>query len=447
MNTACTGPFDYLTESGWVDRPRALEADIEGELRCDVVVIGGGICGMAASLQLARRGVDVVLLESDLCGWGASSRNSGFLTNTVAVGPQLLATVYRHRIRELVGFADSAVRFTEDLMSRLAIDCDYAQTGIVRAAVTPGQLRSARHMAKILASAGAQSEFVDGRDAGLPPAFIGGIRECIGGEMNPGQYCLGLRRAVIASDARVFEQTPVRGVQENSSEVVVTVPRGRVRAERVLVATNAYSDALTVTPRNLLKRVWVTLVETEPLAPERIESTGWTSPTPIATQHLLLESYRITPRNTILFGTRRVQTTQRGPLRARQPDPPIVADIVRGFRERFPSLSDVLPQRTWGGWIAMTPSLLPVAGEATPRIMYAIGCNGHGLGQAPYLGTLLADRIAGGVTQDDLRLVWRDRPRFAPSPIGEPALQVAWAIDRVSDRLNRRRLAAAGGNR
>jgi glycine/D-amino acid oxidase-like deaminating enzyme len=436
MSHADTEAIEYLAETGWVDRPAAVEPPVEGDVRCDVAVVGGGVGGMAAALRLAERGADVVLLESDLCGWGASSRNAGYLTNTVAADPQLLATLYRNRIRGFVRFADSAVHFAEDLMARLSIECDYEQIGIVGAAVSRGQLRRARRMVKIMTAAGAESEFVDGREAGLPPAFLGGLRERVGGVMNPGRFALGLRQAVLASGARVFEQTGVHTVEDHGGGVTIDVPGGRVRAEQALVATNAYSKELAIAPRHLATPVWVSLVETEPISPERIEATGWTSRAPLTTQHMLLESYRLTPRNTIVFGTRQLQT-MRGQLAGRQPDPPIVADLVRGFRERFPSLRDVAPQRTWGGWIGMTPSWLPVAGEATPRVLYTIGCNGHGLAQAQYLGSLLADRLAGNVIHDDLRAVWRQRPRFAPSLVSAPALKAGWAIDRISDRLNR----------
>ncbi|MFH8349117.1 FAD-dependent oxidoreductase [Streptomyces sp. NPDC018045] len=85
-----------------------------------------------------------------------------------------------------------------------------------------------------------------------------------------------------------------------------------------------------------------------------------------------------------------------------------MADLVRGFHERFPSLGDVAPQRARGGWAAMTPSLLPVAGEATKNVFYAIGCNGHGLARSPYLGTPIADRLAGDQMHEDLAAVWLD---------------------------------------
>jgi glycine/D-amino acid oxidase-like deaminating enzyme len=426
----------YSAFTGWVDPPTDVMPALEGELMCDVAVVGGGYAGMAAALRLAERGADVVLLEAGFCGCGAASRNAGQLTGAPAGDPQLLSTLHPRRFPALVHFAEEAVHFTEKLIGRLTTDCEYEPTGNVGAAVSKGQLRKARRNARILHTAGAGVEFGDGHDLGLPEGFVGGFLERLGGLLNPGKFALGLREALLGSGARVFERTAVRAVEPSRAGVVVSVPGGRVRAERVVLATNAYSHDLASAPRRLATPLWVSMAETEPIKPERLAATGWTSRSGIATQHLLMQSYRPTARGTIMFGVRRLQPA-RGALGAREPDPAVVADLARGFYDRFPSLRDVALQRAWGGWVALTPSWLPVAGEATRNVFYAIGCNGHGLAQAPYLGTLLADRLAGDELHADLGAVWRARPRFAPSLVlNAPTLRAAWAIDRMSDRLH-----------
>ncbi|KAA6224014.1 FAD-binding oxidoreductase [Streptomyces albofaciens JCM 4342] len=429
----------YSAFSGWAERPTDFAPMLEGELTCDIAVVGGGYAGMAAALRLADRGADVVLLESGFCGWGGSSRNAGYLSNALAGDPQLLNTLYPRRLPGLVRYADRAARFTEELIARLAIACDYEPTGNVIAAVSPGQLRRTKRNAEILRGAGADVEFVEGRGFGLPKTFLGGVFERAGGLLNPGKFALGLREALLASDVRVYERTAVRAVDPHASGAVVSTTSGRVHAERVLLATNAYSRDLAIAPRRMVTPVWTSLVETEPVDAERLAATGWTRHVGIITPHTILENYRPTPRGTIMFGTRRLRTAP-GALGAREPDDAVVSDLVRGFHERFPSLRDVAPQRAWGGWIAMTPSLLPVAGEATRNVFYAIGCNGHGLAQSPYLGTLLADRLAGDRMHEDLASVWRARPRFAPSVLSTPTLHAAWTIDRISDRFHRRRV-------
>ncbi|MFB6827490.1 NAD(P)/FAD-dependent oxidoreductase [Streptomyces hydrogenans] len=236
----------YSAFTGWTDRPTDLAPALKGEVRCDVAVVGGGLVGMAAALRLAERGVDVALLEGGYCGWGASSRNAGYLSNALAGDPQLLRLLYRRRLRDLVRYGGNAAEFTEDLIGRLAIDCEYDPTGNVIAAVSIGQFRRLRKNMGILRDAGADVEFVDGRDFGLPGTFLGGIFERGGGLLNPGKLALGLRAVLLASSAKVFERTAVEAVEPDGAGVVLIVPGGRVRAERVVLATNAHSRDLEI---------------------------------------------------------------------------------------------------------------------------------------------------------------------------------------------------------
>jgi gamma-glutamylputrescine oxidase len=434
-----SGGAERLAFSGWIGPPEDPLPALEGEIECDVAIVGGGLTGMAAALRLAELGADVAVLESAFCGWGASSRNAGHLTPTIGGDPQLLATAFRRRAPELIRLADAAVHSTEALIERHGIGCEYEAVGNVSAALSDGQMRRAEKIAGFLAECGGEVEIVDGGQAGLPHVFRGGILERAGGILNPGRFTRGLREALRDSGVRVFERTAVRSIEPGSAGVVVEAAAGTARAERALLATNAYSRDLAFAPPRAVAPLWVTLAETEPIEPGRIEAAGWSGRRGIYTQHVILESYRPTRRGTIVFGSRLPQTPN-GVLGARVPAPEVVADVTRGLHERFPPLRDVSVERAWGGWIAMTPSWLPVAGEAATNVFYALGYNGHGLAQAPYIGALIAERLAGAVIHDDLEAVWRETPRFMPAPLfTAPALRLGWAIDRASDRLMQRR--------
>ncbi|MER7196016.1 NAD(P)/FAD-dependent oxidoreductase [Streptomyces flaveolus] len=437
MTTQAFDSVTYQTSTGWSDQPTDYAPPLEGDVQCDVAVIGGGLAGMAAALRLAERGADVVLLEAGYCGWAASSRNAGYLSNELAGEAEVLRLLYRRKLRDLTRYAKNSAEFTERLIERLGVDCDYDPTGNVKAAISTRQLKKLKKGMQILRDAGADVEFVDGRDFGLPDTFLGGLFFPGGGLLNAGKFAFGFRDALLASRAKVFERTTVQAVDPDGAKVVVTVPGGRVHAERVVLATNAHTRDLSIAPSGVVP-VWTSVVETEPVDPDRLEAIGWTSRAGIVTPHTILENYRRTDRGTLLFGTRRLQAAPTT-LGAREPDHAVVADLVRGFHERFPSLGYVAPRRAWGGWVAIT-SFLPVAGEVAKNVFYAISCNGHGLAQSPYIGTLVADRIAGDEPHDDLRALWRPRPPHLPSlALSAPMLQAAWASDRISDRLSGRR--------
>ncbi|PKV81975.1 NAD(P)/FAD-dependent oxidoreductase [Nocardia fluminea] len=424
----------YTTFTGWVDRPTDLTPPLDSTLSCDVAVVGGGLGGMATALRLTERGADVVLLESEFCGYGASSRNAGQISAKPTGEPQILARVNPQLLRDLVRFAASSVRFSEDLLEQLGIECEYEAVGNVGAAVTKGQMRKAQRDARALLAAGADLKFGDQRELGLPDTFLGGMLTPAGGTMNPGLFTLGLRAALLGSGVRVFEESPVQSVQDVGSGAMVITPLGRIRAKKVVLANNAWAPELAITPQRLSRPVWVNMIETAPVERDRIVATGWTSRAGLATKHNVMESYHLTPADTIAVGVRQLKIGK-NPVVERISNPGVVADLTDAFRARFPSLRDVAVTKTWGGWIAMTSSRAPVVGKASKNVYYAIGCNGHGLGQAPYLGSLLADHLTSDEIHEDMMPWWQSENRFPRSLyLHNPVLRAAWLADRIGDR-------------
>ncbi len=427
----------YTDFSGWVDPPTDLLPALAEDLTCETAVVGGGLSGMSTALRLAERGQDVVLLEAEFCGHGASSRNAGQLAGAPGGDLQLLNLLFRKKMPGMVRLAQRAAHFVEDLITTHDIDCDYEPTGNVFAAVSRGQMGRVRRVARILRGVGGHVELGSSAELGIPHGFLGGMREQVGGIMNPGAFTLGLRRALLASSARVFERTRITDVTRGRGQVVLATPQGEVRADKVVLATNAFAGEWGITPDRLAVPIWVVEVETEPVDPDRLAALGWTSRAGLVTQHNIMENYRLTSRNTIVFGVRRLERGTSYPLPRKQPDPELVAELAEAFATRFPELADVAVERAWGGWIAITSSWLPVAGQIGDDVFYSIACNGHGLAQAPYVGSLVADLVVDGERPEDLEVLWAKEPRFPrPMMMGRLGLRLIWAIDRFNDRVN-----------
>ncbi|GAB2459421.1 NAD(P)/FAD-dependent oxidoreductase [Jatrophihabitans fulvus] len=433
MSPSAASTVDRVLGSGWVARPTELAPSVSGEVRCDVVVVGGGLGGMAAALRLAETGKDVVLVDQDVCGWAASARNAGYVTNTLGSDQRILERFYRDRLASLYRFANNAVSFTEKLIADQGLDCGYHATGNVAAAPTASAFASMRSTMR----SSRRSVVGDAQTLGIPPAFHGGVHIKIGGVLDPGRFALGMRDRVRASPARVFEQSRVLHVEDAGERVRVDCAGGSVIARRAIVTTNAHTRELGIVSRHLATPVWVTAVETEAVSPADLDAAGWTSRAPITTNHLIMQSFRTTDRGTIVFTTRRLQMPSR--IVDRLPDVSVVDDLVRGFRERFPTLGHVGPARAWGGWIGVTPSNMAAVGRVGENVYYSLACNGHGLPQAPYLGTLLADHVAGVEMPDDLAAVWRRSPRAAPGVVNPMTLRLGWVADRVRDRCDQSR--------
>jgi glycine/D-amino acid oxidase-like deaminating enzyme len=391
-------PGEFLNLSPWVAPPPDLQPPLSGDRSADVVIVGGGFTGLSTALALKRAGVDVVVLERDFAGFGASGRNAGHLTPTIGKDlPTLLMLFGRRRAAQLVRFADDAVRHVEAVIRDQCIDCDYVPAGNLMAAIHPRQEGRLRKAAAVAAEIGARVRFLGGgelRDRGIPPAFLSGALEEAGGTLDPGTYVTGLRQAVLAAGIPLCEQTPVQAVLDGPRPDVRT-DTGTVRADRVVLATNAYTPALGRL-RHTVFPLYDTLFETAPLTGTQMARLGWSGREGIYTAHESLESYRLTARNTIVGGSKGVRYAYGSALRG-GPHPWTQGLITSAFRDRFPELNDVPIAHFWGGWIAMTMHFLPALGRtgSNRNIYYAIGYNGHGLAVASAMGPILADFILG----------------------------------------------------
>jgi len=301
--------IEFLNVSPWVASPPDLQPGLAVERSVDVAIIGAGFTGLSTALALKRAGVDVVVLERDFAGFGASGRNAGHLTPTIGKDlPTVLMLFGKRRAADLVRFADDAVRCVEDTIRAERIACDYLPTGNIMAAVHPKQEGRMRKAAAVAAEIGARVRFLDGaelRARGVPPAFLSGALEECGGTLDPGKYVMGLRRAVLDAGVPLYEQTPVHEITDGPRPCV-RAGTGAIKAERVVLATNAYTPALgrlryTVCP------LYVTLFETAPLTSAQLASLGWSGKEGIYTAHESLESYRLTARGTIVGGAKAVR--------------------------------------------------------------------------------------------------------------------------------------------
>ncbi|GGO86146.1 putative oxidoreductase [Nocardioides phosphati] len=427
------------TFSGWIDPPTDLQPAVSGEVTCDIAVIGGGVGGMGTTMRLAERGQDVVLIEAEFLGYGSSSRNGGHISGAPGGDLRMLKLFYPRQMKGMVVLADHAAEYLQGKIRDLDIACDYVPNGLAMVAISPLQMLRIKTCAAILKKAGGRGHVGTAEQLGIPRAFVGGMKEGVGGMLNPGKLCRGLRADVISSSARVYEQSKVTDVRRrDDGKVVIATPGGTVIADKVVLSTNAYAGEWAITPDRLSVPAYLIEAETEPIDPARIEALGWTSRTGTISQHQIMEHFRVTERGTIVIGVRRIERGTSYPLpKDKAPDLGLVKELEDAFHTRFPSLADVKVAQAWGGWIAITSSWISLAGKLADNIWYSCCCNGHGLAQAPYIGSLIADNIVDGTMHDDLKGIWLDEPKFPPFLMMSPAgLRTVWALDRLCDVFN-----------
>lgn len=435
----------YRPIGGWVEPPLDRQQPLVGDADADVIVAGGGFAGLSTALELVASGARVILLERDFCGFGASGRNAGYLAGGQGVKFGLFAKrLGEEQTREIVRFYQEGVSYVEDRLRAYGIDCDYLQTGLLRTAIHPSQEKMLRAKMEMSVRFGAPSHFLaseDLRARGIPPAFLCATHSPNGGTLHPGKYVMGLRRAAIEAGVSIFEDSALLSWEEEGAAIRCRTSRGTAKAPFLVLATNAYTPGLGLL-RNLVSPIRVSAIETAPLSPDQLARLGWQGREGIVTQHISMESLRLTVDNKLILTTKRLDYLY-GSRTPNTPDELAYRALAKTLHERLPMLGDVAVQSCWTGYISLAQDGLPVVGQTGDRqaVFYTAGCNGHGVGTQSLIGRLLAERI-GGSEPPLLAALRHKTPRVPPEParwIGlKSALRAADLLDSRMDRKARK---------
>ncbi|MDH4582843.1 FAD-dependent oxidoreductase [Pseudomonas sp. BN415] len=442
---AKTDPFRLI--GGWVERPEDIQPALEGDVRADVVVVGAGFAGLSAALELRALGAEVVVLEQEFTGFGASGRNAGYLAGSMGVEFELFVRrVGVEQATKIVSFYDEGVAYVEKRLVELSIDCDYRPSGIIRAVVHPSQEKKLRHDMELGAKLGSDTRFVDSyemRARGIPPAFLFGCTQH-GGTLDPGKYVMGLRRAALGAGIKLYEQTPLLSYSEGPT-ITCRTARGSASAPFMVLATNAYTPQLGLL-RDKVAPIRVSAIETEPLSKAQLASLGWSHREGLVTPHLTMESHRLTARDTLLLTTKKLGYAY-GSSTPNVPDSAAYSALAQTLDKRYPTLRGISLRACWSGYISLAYDALPVVGQTGPQqnIFYTAGCSGHGVGTQSLVGSLLAERI-GGIEHPLLSALRHKTPRTLPEPLQwclmNAALMGANALDHL---VNRKVKSSANG--
>lgn len=358
--------------------------------RTDVAVVGGGYTGLAAARVLARRGAEVTVLERHTIGWGASSRNGGFVLPGFKPDVEVLARKLGVlEARRLFDLSMEAVQGLEALVAEEAIDCDYTRCGTVILAARPGHVagleRSRRflrdqlgHETVVLSRAELGSEIGSVR-------YHGGLLDPLAGAVQPARLVQGLAAAAVRAGARLVEGVEVRGLERRRDGWAVATSAGLVVARDVLVATNGYTGPAVPALRRRVVPVGSYLVATAPLDPA-LASRLVPRRRVLSDTKNLLYYFRLSPDGRMVFGGRAAFTPM-----------PVIRSaeiLAHGMVEVFPELAGVPLEYAWGGQVAFTVDQMPHAGRLD-GIHYALGYGGHGVAMATWLGARMGDALAG----------------------------------------------------
>jgi glycine/D-amino acid oxidase-like deaminating enzyme len=352
-----------------------------------VAIVGGGYAGLSTALELAKHGIDAVVLEANELGFGASTRNGG----GVNVGKSFTgrtADVEPGRVERILSDASDAFALIDRLIDEEKIFCFWEKRGRFVGAWTKKHFEAqSRRLAILNASAQSGAHMVARewqREEIASDYYFGGMVVERSGKLHPALYYKGLLEACRRTVA-VCGKAAVTGIGRRGGGWRVETSRGAVSAGDVVIATNGYTGDLTPALRRRVVPIASHIIATEALPPDLACSLIPKGRTLSDTRRVLCY-YRMSPDGRrMVFG---------GRARFTQVDPTVSAPILhRYMTDRFPQLRGVKLTHAWTGNVAFTLDALPHMGERD-GLHYCLGCNGSGVAMMTYLGWQTARKIA-----------------------------------------------------
>jgi len=379
----------YLASANAMPQRPALGAD----LTADVCVIGGGFTGVNTAIELAQRGLSVILLEARRIGWGASGRNGGQLIRGIGHDVSGFAKyVGEEGVRYLQLAGIDSVALVGERIREHGIDCDL-RWGFAELANTPAQFAAFKGELESLAALGyaPETRLVAPQDmaqvvgSGL---YAGGLVDMGSGHLHPLNLVLGEAAVAESLGVRIFESSPVLELIHGDT-VQVRCESGTVRAGSLVLACNAHLEELEPKLSGKVLPAGSYIIATEPLS---VEVANQLIPQNLALcdQKVGLDYYRLSADRRLLFG---------GACHYSGRDPVDIAAYMRPkMLKVFPQLANTAVEFQWGGKIGITANRFPQVGRLKqhPNVFYAQGYSGHGLNVTHWCARLLAEGIHAG---------------------------------------------------
>ncbi|HEY0662480.1 MAG TPA: FAD-binding oxidoreductase [Lysobacter sp.] len=408
---------------------------LRGPCSASVCVVGGGFAGLNTALGLAERGVrDVVLLESERVGFGASGRNGGFVFGGFSRGEDaLLRELGRERARRLYAGTTAAVERIRERTQRYGIDCDRVDAGILWANWFRDPTPLLERQRLLAANFDTYWQWMPRealRGLVLSRRYHDALFEPHAFHFHPLKYARGIAAAAIGQGVRIHEGTPAIALERDGPGWRVRTPDGSVDAEQVVLACGGYLAGLRRDVDNGVLPIATYVMVSEPLGP-RLDEILRTRAAVYDTR-FAFDYYRPLPDTRLLWGGR-ISVLDRSPA-------DVERLLYRDMLKVFPQLDGVRIDHAWSGLMSYARHQMPQIGEIDAGLWLAQAFGGHGVAPTTFAGECLAGAIAEGDTR------WRELADYglvsAMKPAGFVGAQLSywWAEfkDAWKDRMEHR---------
>lgn len=405
----------------WLEQSLTCKSSVcpplEGERRADVVIIGGGYVGLWTAMELKQRdpGINVIILEKDICGSGASGRNGGYVLSWWTKAPSLRNLWGDEIARDLLLKSETAIDDLQVFCGQENVDAEFIRSGWVWGGVSRTHAYSWSSAVKACRQLGVGDFQELDRQAAAQlsgtDTFISAILDKTAAMLHPGKLVRGMREVALRRGIAIYEHSGVsRFTRQNP--VRLDTAGGTVIADKVVVATNAWAAAIPELSQSIVV-VSSDMIATRPV-PDRLKQVNWLNRTGVNDSQQMVNYVRTSADGRVLAGKGGLASAYGGRINHKLFYSPQRASIVQqNFEELYPGLADVELECSWSGPVDRSSDGLPTLGSLPghEHIVYGIGWSGNGLGPSRIGGRVLASLVLGEKNEWSSLPIVREKPR------------------------------------
>ena len=440
---------DAEPTSFWTDQADAPTPGpaTDGPITADLVIVGGGFTGLWTAWRALDRdpSLDVVILEAEYVGYGASGRNGGFVSHSLTHGLAHGRSLWPDDLAALLA---EGKRNLEDLVAQVrgaGIECDLQESGKSTVAVQGWQVDALAAAAELATESGENLTIVSGeamRADVRSPTYLAGLRDLDGTVMvDPARLAWGMAEHLRSRGVRILENSPVTAIERDGAGIRLSVASHRVTAHQVVIATAAYPSPLRRL-RAYIMPLYDHALMTEPLSASQLESIGWRDRQGMTDAGNQFHYYRLSADDRILWGGWDANYYRGGRVDASlEQRGDSHALLASHFFDTFPQLEGLSFTHRWAGPIDSTARFTAAYGTAYGgRVAYAAGHTGLGVGASRFSADVALDLLSGEPTSRTRYGIVRRKPfPIPPEPIRNPIVQYTRAKTFEADRNDGRR--------
>ncbi|MDF1665281.1 MAG: FAD-binding oxidoreductase [Planctomycetota bacterium] len=428
--------------SAWLSGIAKRKHDpLTGSHKGEVAIVGGGLTGLSTAYYLKKEKPDwdVIVVEAGVVGSGASGASTGML------GPGVGGSIINLRDRfgdlcaqKMYAASVAAVESVVSLIHHENLSCELELSEQILVARTKSQGRSLLEQSKSFRELGFDVPYIDRNQfkQRLPGDYYGGVAFKQAGLVNPAMLCQELARLAIERGVKIFQNSPVKAIQPGAP-TVLELENGTVRAQQIVVATNAFTAQLGLL-KGRVTPLYTHVLLTDVLSPQQLAELPWEGREAIVEFRNLFNYFRLTPDNRILFGGGKpsLATAKHTKGVSERVHGKAIERVERDFRKVFPSLSELCVANTWSGPMGFTLDRLPILGSlgSEGTLHFAGAWCGHGLALATASGAVIAKQLIG---DGEKSLPWfrSKAPWLPPDPLRRVGISMYLGLLEMSDRF------------